>query len=186
MKSTMHSYYKRMQIWVDVWLYPGLLALLAFADVFVFVIPSDGILVSSILLRPKKWLRFAMAMTIGSVVAGTLFGYLVEQHGLELIIQWMPALTESWIWKVTENFFSLHGMLVLFLAAASPISFQPAVFFAIVAHTPLIQVFLLLVIGRCLKNLVLGGIASKAPKHLSKLWGIRSDLEEVGSPSDRS
>jgi len=182
MKNKVHSYYKRMQTWVDVWVYPGLLALLAFADVFVIVIPSDGILVSSILLRPKKWLRFVLAMTIGSVLAGTLFGYLVEQHGLELINQWMPSLTESWIWKVTENFFGLYGMLVLFLAAASPISFQPAVFFAIVAHTPLIQVFLVLAIGRSLKNLVIGGIASKAPKHLYKLWGIRSDLEEVGAP----
>jgi hypothetical protein len=54
------------------------------------------------------------------------------------------------------------------------------VILATLAHTPLEKIAITVFAGRFLKYLIMGYIASHAPKLLTKLWGVQEELEEVG------
>lgn len=179
MKSLHRLFLKTREV-VDRWWYPFLIAFLTFVDVFTIVVPSDGILVSSAMMRPKKWIRTAFAMTVGSFLGGALFAALVFHYGESFVFALMPTITETVVWSWTHDFFQKYGLIVVFLAAASPVSFQPALFFAVIAHTPFAQIMLMLFAGRALKNFVIAWVSSHTPRALEKFWGIRSDLEEMG------
>ena len=47
MKKSLHQLFLKTQLWVDLWWYPGLVSLLAFVDVFIYIVPSDGIMIST-------------------------------------------------------------------------------------------------------------------------------------------
>lgn len=177
--KTLHRLFLKTRELVDRKWYPLLIGFLTFLDVFTIVVPSDGILVSSVLLRPKRWARTAFAMTIGSFLGGALFGTLVYYYGEGFILALMPAITETVAWAWTQEFFLKYGLVVVFLAAASPVSFQPAIFFAVIAHAPFPLILAMLLAGRSLKNFVIAWVSYRTPRALGKLWGIRSDLEEM-------
>lgn len=180
MRKILHSFTIRMQIWVDCWWYPILMFFVALADLFLFIIPSDGILISSVLARPRRWVSLSLGMALGTTAGGLIFTIVLKDYGVDVIHLWMPSLTESWAWKQTEYFFADYGLWVLFFFAATPLSIQPALFFSVMAGTGILPIFIVTLIGRIIKNGLLGGIASKAPTYLNRLWGIRKDMEEVG------
>ena len=162
--------------------YPFLLGFFAFIDNIIIIIPIDGLLVSSIILRAKRWLSFSLANTIGSSLGALLLAYLVEIHGLPKIIEYFPNLTHGWVWQTTENFFVKYGLIVVFVVAAAPIFQHPAIILAALANISLYHIFVTVLVGRLIKYLIMGYISSHAPRLLSKLWGLEDELEEVGSP----
>ena len=52
--------------------YPYAVSALTAADVFVGVIPSDALLVSAVLGRPKKWIKIGLMFAIGNFFRGRL------------------------------------------------------------------------------------------------------------------
>lgn len=177
--KTLHRWFLKTRDVVDRWWYPILIAALTFIDVFTIIVPSDGILVSSVLMRPKRWMRTALAMTVGSFLGGALFAWLVQHYGEGFILTLMPAITDTVVWTWTQDFFLRYGLIVVFLAAASPVSFQPALFFAVLAHAPFPLILVMLLAGRILKNFLVAWVSYRTPRALGKLWGIKSDLEEM-------
>jgi membrane protein YqaA with SNARE-associated domain len=152
MKKSLHLLIVKMQAWVDCWWYSSLLLVLAFADLFVFIIPTDGILVSSILARSKRWLTLAAAVTLGNTLGALIFVFILRDYGVEVIQEWMPGLTSSWAWSFTQHFFADYGLWVLFFCAATPVSVQPALFCAVIAGTGVVPIVLVTLIGRIIKH----------------------------------
>ncbi|MBX3019367.1 MAG: hypothetical protein KF767_15885 [Bdellovibrionaceae bacterium] len=170
----------RMEAYADRPWYPFLIGLLAGLDNLIVVVPTDGILISSILLQPKRWLRMSFAITLGSSLGGLVLAWLVQHHGLPLIETYYPSLltTKSWVW--TEYLFDNYGLIVLFAVAATPIMQHPAIVLTALSGTSLLSLFMVMIAGRALKYLFLGYISAKMPALLGRLWGVRKELEEVG------
>lgn len=170
----------RMEAYADRPWYPFLIGLLAGLDNLVIVVPTDGILISSILLQPKRWIRMALAITVGSSLGALILAWLVQHHGLPLIETYYPSLlqTKSWVW--TEYLFDNYGLLVLFAVAATPVMQHPAIVLTALSGENLVSLFIVVLVGRLLKYAILGFISAKMPAMLGRLWGVRKELEEVG------
>lgn len=160
--------------------YSFLMGFLAFVDYFVLIIPTDGLIISSSMLQPKKWFRFAIGFTIGSTLGAVVLFYLVREFGLNLILDIYPGIDKGLMWSWTTQFFDRYGLLIVFLIAASPIVQQPSAILAALSHVDFAQTALVIFLGRLLKFLILSYLSSHSPKYLSKLWGIQSEMEDVG------
>ncbi|MFN8943308.1 MAG: YqaA family protein [Pseudobdellovibrionaceae bacterium] len=164
--------------------YAPFIGFLSFLDNLVIVIPNDGILISSTILKPKRWLLFAVCITIGSTLGALAVATLVRIHGLPWILSTFPNIEQSATWLMTESFFDRYGLFVVFVVAASPVFQQPSIILAALAHTPMLTLLAVVFAGRLLKFVLIAYIASHAPKLLSRMWGMKGELEEVGIDVD--
>lgn len=179
--------HQRITIWIKVlqkfadriW-YAPLIGLLAALDNLIVVIPNDGILISSSMLIPKRWFIFALSVTIGSLLGALFLAALVNMHGLPMILDYYPGAQETKAWAWTQSFFDRYGLMVVFFVAITPLAQQPAIILASLAGTPLSQLAAIIFCGRLIKFLIMAYIGSHAPKLLSRMWGVREELEEAG------
>lgn len=179
MKDKLHALYRFLQSHSDRPWYPLVIAFLAGLDNLIVVIPTDGILVSSCLLRPKNWLHFAVAVSLGSTLGSLVLVSLVEVQGLGLVESYYPSLLESQAWLITDSLFDKYGLLAVFLVAATPFMQHPVLILAGLANTNLWAVGAVVLTGRSLKYLIFSYTAAKAPQYLNHLWGLQGEIKEV-------
>lgn len=174
------GYIKKLQKYTDRFWYPPLLGFLAALDNFVIVIPNDGLLISSSILIPKKWFSLALSVAIGSTLGALLLAGLVEFQGLPWILDLYPGVQETKTWTLSMEFFERYGLLLVFAVAITPLMQQPAVILASLSKTPLIELVAVIFIGRFIKFLIMAYVGSHVPRVLDKMWGLQSELKEVG------
>ena len=148
--------------------YPLLIGLLSFLDVFLIIVPSDSILLSSTLLNPKRWLTFAIYMTIGSTLGLLILVLILEYNGIESILNYYPALKNSTSWLWTQKFFGAYGLILVFVIAATPLAQQPSVILAVLAGISTLPLITVIFLGRLLKFVLISYVAVKAPKYIEK------------------
>ena len=169
-----------LQKYADRIWYPPLIGMLAALDNLVIIIPNDGILISSSMLTPRRWFSLALGVAIGSTLGAIILAAFVETQGLEWILEMYPRIneTKSWIW--TADFFEKYGMLLVFIVAITPVMQQPAIIVASLAETPLFLLAAIVFSGRFIKFLLMTYIGSHAPRFLTKMWGLKGELNDAG------
>lgn len=160
--------------------YPYFIGFLAGLDNFIVIIPTDGIMISSTLLTPRRWLGLALCVAIGSTLGAIGLSALVEIHGLPWILEIYPGINESSTWQVASNFFDQYGLILVFICALTPLPQQPPVMIASLASTPFTHLAITIFLGRLIKYLIMAYIASHAPRLLVKMWGLKSEMKDVG------
>lgn len=180
LNTKMKAFVQWMQGFAHKGWYLPLLTLLAAIDNFVVVIPTDGILVSSSMLQPRRWIWFALSIAIGSTIGASLLAHLVEIKGLPWVLEIYPGIESVNTWQWTVDFFDRYGLFVVFGMAITPFFQQPAVILAAVANTPLIELAAVTFLGRALKFLLISYLGSHVPRLLGKMWGLKGELKDVG------
>lgn len=160
--------------------FPPLLLLLAALDALLIVIPTDGILISSSMLMRKRWITFAICVAVGSAIGSLALISLVNHFGLEKILQYYPDVDQTQMWKVTLNFFSEYGLLVVFLVGVTPFTQQPALIIAALSNISFVPLAAVVLVSRIIKFCIMAYIATHAPRLLKKLWGIQGELKDTG------
>lgn len=181
----MFRFIKWLQFHVQAWWYGPFIGLLAAADNIVLFVPNDGILISSSMLVPKKWLQFTWCVAIGSAIGAMILYLTVYNFGTDFLLWINPDLMTNSVWLWTDKFFDQYGIWVVFAVAISPILQQPAVVLAALANVPVFEVMLAIFIGRSIKFMIMGYVASHAPQYLGKLWGLDREMKEVGIDLNR-
>lgn len=160
----------RLQRFVDRPWYMPAIALLAAADLFIVVVPTDGLVISSVMLRPKRWLAPAVWAGIGSALGALLLGGLSHYYGEDFVrAAFGNELLESANWARARDFLEKHGVYALALISWSPLPQQPAVILCGLAHMPAMGITLSVLIGRLSKYMLFAWIATHAPR-LFKGW----------------
>lgn len=172
-------YVKLLQRYAYRFWYPPFIGFLAALDNLVIVIPNDGILISSSMLSPKRWFFLAVSVAVGSTLGAMVLATLVEFQGLPWILDLYPGISETKIWSVSMEFFEKYGLLLVFAVALTPLMQQPAVILASIGRIPLLELAFVIFIGRFIKFLIMAYIGSHAPRLLKKMWGLKSELEDV-------
>ena len=167
------------------WWYAPMLGLLAAADLFVVVVPTDSLLVSAAMLVPRRWFYFACITSLGSALGSVALAALLKVHGLPLLLEIVPGIDQSQAWQWTVDMMSNWGSWALFLVALSPLMQHPAVALAAFSAMPLTQVFFYVFAGRVLKYLFLAWVSTHAPGMLKRLWGIQKELEQVRRETEK-
>lgn len=160
--------------------YPPFIGVLAALDNLIVIVPTDGILVSSTILTPRRWAWLAFCISFGSTIGAIILAAIVEWHGLPWILDWYPHIIESQTWVYTDKFFEQYGLILVFVIAATPLMQQPAIILASLANTSLIELAAVVFAGRFLKYLLMAYLASHAPRLLKNVWGIRGDMDDAG------
>lgn len=174
------SYVQILQRYTDRFWYPPLIGFLAALDNLVIIIPNDGILISSSMLKPKRWFILALSVTVGSTLGALALAALVELQGLPWILDLYPGVSETKSWTLSMEFFEEYGLLLVFAVAITPLMQQPAVILASLANTPLIELAAVIFVGRFIKFLAMAYLGSHAPRVLGKLWGLKGELKDAG------
>ncbi|MGE3262835.1 MAG: YqaA family protein [Bacteriovoracia bacterium] len=179
MVKTLKRTLTALQSHMDNWWYGPALALMAAVDLFVVVIPTDALLVSAAMLRPKKWLYFAAAVSFGSTVGVCLLSIVLREHGWPLLLYLVPNLpeTHSWIWTV--ELMERWGASAVFLMALGPLMQHPAIALAAFAGMPIWKICALVFAGRGIKYLLFGWLSTHAPGFLGKFLNVERELKEI-------
>jgi len=178
------SYVLSLQQFVGRSWYSPLIAFLAAIDSFIIIVPTDGILISSAMLKPKRWFSLAAWLTIGSTAGSLALASFVEVYGIDFIVQAFPGIETGRLWLWSLKFFESYGLLLVFMVAVTPLSQQPTVIFAALADTPLSKLAVAVFSGRFIKYLLMSYLGSHAPSVLGKFWGIKNELKDAGVKLD--
>lgn len=160
--------------------YPPFIGILAALDNFVVIIPNDGILISSSMLTPKRWVTLGISVAIGSTLGAIILAAFVKAQGLDWILEIYPGVneTKSWIW--TKDFFDNYGLMLVFVIALTPFMQQPIVIMASLTEKPLFLLAVIMFSGRLIKFILMAYIGSHAPRLLNKLWGLKGEFNDAG------
>jgi membrane protein YqaA with SNARE-associated domain len=175
---------KRLQFFVDrVWYFP-VVGVLAGLDLFILVVPTDAILVSSVMMRPRKWVQAAVCVALGSSF-GALFLAGAIQWDQARVMGWFPSAFDNSAWQWMDLFFDRNGRIALFFIAVSPLVQFPVICIAALAGMPAWEIFLICLVGRSIKSAVFSYGASHAPKLLMKLPLMKKELSIVDLDPDK-
>jgi len=173
------KFIRTLQTYVSRPWYPPLLGLLAALDHLIIIIPTDGLLVTSILAAPKRWLSFVLWLTLGSVLGGTLLATFIQTYETPFLEWVSPGIHLTEYWKLTDSWVEEYGLWALFTIAALPIFQHPVIAITALAGLPLYQIALFMLGGRIIKYGVFGWLASHAPQALLRMKSVRKELEEI-------
>jgi len=171
--------FQGFQKFIHRWWYGPLFFLCCSVDHYVVFIPVLGMLVSSVFMAPKKWLRLSLWGALGSAAGAWSVGWVAHEFGISLIQSYLPSVMESSVWYWAEGFFSRHGVWVVFISGVSPITQQPAVIISALAGAPLAEIGVVLLIAKLIKFTLLGYLASHAPQYLSRFKSVREEIKEM-------
>ena len=173
---------KWLQKFVDrAWYFP-VVGFLAGLDLFVFVVPTDALLISSVMLRPRKWLTGAFWVGFGSALGALALAAFIQWDAQLVMEQWFPSMFDNALWRSMDSFFDRYGQFALILIALSPLLQFPAIAIAALAGMSLAEIFLVSLVGRTIKSGVVSWLASHAPKLLTKVPLSRQDLAALETP----
>ncbi len=133
------------------------LGVMSFAESSFFPIPVDVMLAPMTLADRSKWIRYATIATVFSVLGG-LGGYAIGWGMFEAIEPW---LRESHYWDAyltARSWFDDYGVLVVFVAGFSPITYKVFTIAAGVAALNLPGFFIGSLIGRAARFFLVAGL----------------------------
>ncbi|MBY0452521.1 MAG: hypothetical protein K2P92_05750 [Bdellovibrionaceae bacterium] len=178
-RITIKKLVSKLQNFADrVW-YAPIVSILAALDNIILIVPTDGLVISSSMLRPKRWLYFSFIIAVGSTLGALFLALLIEEQGLPTLLKYYPNLDQTRTWALVDDFFQKYGLLCVFVVSALPVMQQPAVVLASLALTPYYKLGLVIFAGRFLKFMLFAYIGSHAPKLLPKIWGLQDELARV-------
>ncbi len=146
-----------------------MLALLAAADAYVFVVSVEALLLPAVVVRPKKWILASTWATVGSTIGATSFAYLASLYGESVVTYFIPNAFTSKSWIDSSRYISEHGYLGLGFISVGPLPQHVAVAIAGLAHMKMNQVFFAVLIGRGIKYFFLSWAVIHSPKILKRL-----------------
>ncbi len=155
------------------------LAAASFLDTFLFFIPSDGLLVATLLASPQYWLIAAVSITAGSVFGSLCLAHVVQTYGLNFISEIYPSLETSSTWLSAIHFFEKYGDPAIFLTAISPFTQQPTVILAALANIPLKEIALWLIAGRFIKYLFIAYVTKFLPEFIKRIPFLSKEYSKV-------
>lgn len=169
----------RLETWIDrAWAVPGL-AMMAALDLFVMVIPTEGILISSVILRPKRWWSIALWITTGSAFGSLILAFITHHLGPLALESLFERSLSSPSWGQLELLVDQYGAIALALIALSPLPQQPAVLIAALGKMPVFDIAVMIWLGRFPKYFFFAWLASHTPKLLLKWRWVQRMTEKV-------
>jgi membrane protein YqaA with SNARE-associated domain len=120
-----------MYDWVLGWAetpYGGwVLCILAFAESSFFPVPPDVLLIALVLGMRRKWLKYALICSIGSILGGML-GYGIgmaiwNDKVSEFVFKWVPGIDQAGFDEVTA-LYKKYNFWIVFTAGFTPIPYK--------------------------------------------------------------
>lgn len=143
--------------------FPAVVGIVAFAATLSMSVPFATLLVSAVLMAPRRWVAIALWSSLGAAVGAAML-YLAFHHlGWARLFAAYPDVVRSSAWSDATRWLSAYGVAALFVIAATPLPLTPALMFAGISRLPIAAVVLALSIGKLAKYLLYARLASRFP-----------------------
>jgi membrane protein YqaA with SNARE-associated domain len=175
------KYFDQVRKYSDRPWYLPFICLLAFVDLFVMVIPTEGLIVTTSILRPKRWLVTATVVTLASSLGALTLGALGYFHGVPFVA-WVLGddFFQSTNWIRMTGWIERWGFWGLWFISLGPLPQQPAILICALAHMPLFEIFGAVLLGRLPKYVLFSYLATHSPKYFRKFFG--NEIEGMTLP----
>lgn len=180
--ETLVRYLRKLQSFADRPWYLPFISFLGGVDLFVLVIPTDGLLVSYVMLRPKQWVRAFLMLSLGCALGCWVLAALVQSGAAWFTYQSLIDRIGPSTWNWVDGFVENNGTLALAVLALLPLPQFPGVVIAALMGMPATTIFVAVLIGRLVKFSLLAYGASHAPKLLMKFPLLRKEITTFTGP----
>ena len=141
---------------------PTVLFCLSFAESSFFPVPPDVLLAPLTLGAPKKWLRFALACSIASVLGG-IMGYCIGMFLWSMISQWVYVhlgsigLTEANFTKF-QGWYDKYDFWIVFTCGFTPLPYKVCTISAGVARISFTGFLIASTVSRSARFFIVAGL----------------------------
>ena len=184
MMRRFQSWLKHLQRHVAKPWYHPFIAFIVLIDHFVIFIPSDALLVMSVLAFPRRWVRAWLWVTLGSVFGGLALAWVLQRYGTHFLDWISPGILTSKYWLETDAWVHEYGLWSLLVVSALPIFQHPVIAITALAGHSLLQIGLFMLAGRLLKFGIYSWVASHTPRLLKRFSSVQKEIEEVQQSDD--
>lgn len=171
--------FRKIQSFADRPWYLPFIAFLGGLDLFILVVPTDGLLISYVMLRPKQWIRAFILLALGCAIGSWLLAFLIQSGAqwfhYENLTHSVGRETWEWVDQLVDN----HGAWALALLALMPLPQFPGIVVAALAEMSLGTIFFSVLLGRLVKFVVLSYGASHAPRLLLKVPLLKREISAL-------
>jgi membrane protein YqaA with SNARE-associated domain len=122
--------------------------------------------VTSTLLVPKRWVSICLATTIGFTLGATVFAFLVQHYGMELVEHLIPGVTVTQTWSRSEAWIHHYGVLAVGGFSLLPLAFHPLIAIAALQKMSIFIIAGSVFLGRLIKYAILGWFCAFLPAKL--------------------
>jgi membrane protein YqaA with SNARE-associated domain len=138
--------------------FPWLIAVVAFVDMFLVVVPPDLLVITEAAANPRRS-RLTVVLAAVAAALGAVALAVAIRAGASMV---SSGGAPGW-WGSAQGYFDRYGSLALFLGVLLPLPVQPFVGAAVLAGMPLSGIFALVLAGRSVKYVVLALLPRLAP-----------------------
>lgn len=142
--------------------FPYLVALVGFADMFLFIVPNDLLMLSEAAASPGRRKSSVLIVSTGSALGAMALAYAFRE-GASVLLALHPGAGAPLWWASAREAFERYGDWALFFAALAPIPVQPFVAGALFTRLGLPWIFALVLVGRLVKYSLLAFVPSLVP-----------------------
>jgi membrane protein YqaA with SNARE-associated domain len=159
--------------------FPAVVGAVAVAATLSMSVPFATLLVAAVLMARRRWIAIAVGASLGAALGAALL-YLVFHHlGWARLFDAYPDVVRSTAWSDATRWLSTYGVLALLVIAATPLPLTPALMFAGISRLPIVEVVLVLWIGKLAKYLVYAWLASRFPERALRRGQRHADALRV-------
>ena len=145
----------------------GIAALLSFCGTLTAAYPVTAVVVSAVMLAPRRWLRLSLACTFGSALAGAVIVGVSHLLGYNQIHSWFPNLLSVKTWNEASQWISDYGVWAIFGVGASPLPQMPLLIFYGIVDDRIMEAFLALFGGKALKYGLIAWVTQHFPERFA-------------------
>ncbi|MBL7714209.1 MAG: hypothetical protein JNL01_02000 [Bdellovibrionales bacterium] len=168
----------------DRWWFFPFQGLLAGLDHWIAIVPTDGLLIGSLIIHPKKWWLAAICFAVGSTAGAATVVWAVREWGPALVDHLQPTLRASEPWLKAEMLLRDYGNWAVFLIGMSPFPMFPPLALFTLAGLEMEAITTLFFAGRMVKYIAIGLVASHAPKVMDRFLGRSAAADDTKSTPD--
>ena len=155
----------------------GLAALLSFGGTLTAAYPVTAVIVTAVLLSPRRWHVLSLGCALGSALSGALIVGIAHMLGYNEIHHWFPEMTSGELWADASSWIGEYGVWAIFGVGASPLPQMPLLIFFGIVDDRIMEAFLALFGGKVLKYGLVAWVTQHFPERLKFFKRAKSTPE---------
>lgn len=139
---------------------------LSFGGTLTAAYPVTAIIVTAVLLAPRRWMTLSLGCATGSALAGAVIVGVSHMLGYNEIHTLFPNLISEETWNEASRWIGDYGVWAIFGVGASPLPQMPLLIFFGIVDDRILEAFLALLGGKILKYGLVAWVTQHFPERL--------------------
>ena len=144
----------------------GLSALLSFGGTISAAYPVTAVIVTAVMMAPRRWLTLSAACSLGSALAGAVVVGVSHMLGYNEIHHLFPNLISAETWAEASHWIGDYGVWAIFGVGASPLPQMPLLIFFGIVDDRIFEAFVALFAGKLIKYTIVAWVTQHFPEKL--------------------